>query len=419
MPRATTPRSCALAHIPRSFPLPLSLQRPKPSTALLYYSIVAIVLAYVVGFSIVLKKGYQASTPAVGSVAIKVKGVSVKHQPNDADEPLKMYDATDLTTYENGGVFIATNIMRTQQARGRCLGTYHNEYCLPGDDVNNCTAGFLSRTGMMTGNCNASKAQPGMHRCEVIGWCPGEPEEDEINPLGNVGNFTLFLRTNVKFPGVQDVHGKTLEFSNANGTEPTEGWNLFTLDEILQMGGINYEDIEATGADVVMNIYFDCDLDLGVEKCGPRIPFEVMRLDTPNSELSRGYNVRWLSAVGSDPPSSKNTPDAIFDDRGEARAVVKAFGPRIRVQITGRGRRWDLMMMTTTLGAGLALAGVATLVVDLLLLYVLPRRETYQGLKFQSYGTDEEEFAVCSGALSPEAAEDEPLLGGGGGGLAE
>ena len=88
------------------------------------------------------------------------------------------------------------------------------------------------------------------------------------------------------------------------------GWNLFTLNDILQMGGIKYEDIEATGADVVMNIYFDCDLDQGVEKCGPRIPFEVMRLDTPNSQLSRGYNMRWLSMIGhggSVRPSIHNT----------------------------------------------------------------------------------------------------------------
>jgi hypothetical protein len=383
----------------------------------LYYSIVAIVLAYVVGFSIVLKKGYQASTPAVGSVAVKVKGVSVRRQPNNAREPFVLYDATDLTTYENGGVFIATNIMRTEQARGRCLGTYHDEYCLPGGPhVNNCTEGKLSRTGMQTGHCNASKALPGMHRCEVIGWCPGEPEEDEINPLGNVGNFTLFLRTNVKFPGLRDADDRTLEFTNANGTEPTLGWNLFTLNDILEMGGIRYRDIAATGADVVMNIYFDCDLDMGVEQCGPRIPFEVMRLDTPNSELSRGYNMRWLSAVGSDPPTSGNTPDAVFDIGGDARTVIKAFGPRIRVQITGRGRRWDLMMLTTTLGAGLALVGVATLVVDLLLLYVLPRRETYQGLKFQLYGADEEDMAGCDGGLVGAPSEDEPLLGGGGGG---
>jgi len=53
---------------------------------------------------------------------------------------------------------------------------------------------------------------------------------------------------------MKDAEGRTLEFSNANGTEPTLGWNLFTLDDILRMGGIRYEDIQSTGADVVMNM---------------------------------------------------------------------------------------------------------------------------------------------------------------------
>lgn len=340
---------------------------------------------------------------------MKVKGVAVHEQPENKAAPFVLYDATDLTTYENGGVFIATSIMRTKQARGRCLGTFHTEYCpRPGSpEPNNCTKGFLSRTGMQTGNCNASQVQPGVYRCEVIGWCPGEVEEDTIEALGNVGNFTLFVRTNVKFDGIRDADGHTLEHSNANGTEPTMGWNLFTLNDILGMGGIRYEDISKTGADIVLTIYFDCNLDLGVEKCGPRIPFEVLRLDTPNSELSRGYNMRWLSAATGTEGDVKN-PDAVIDGGAESRTVVKAFGPRIRVQITGQGRRWDLMMLTTTLGAGVALVGVATLVVDFLLLYILPRRETYQGLKFQTYGADEEDEDQGAGSR-----EIEPLLGGG------
>mmetsp|Transcript_16290 Transcript_16290/g.39770 ORF Transcript_16290/g.39770 Transcript_16290/m.39770 type:complete len:174 (+) Transcript_16290:242-763(+) len=169
-----------------------------------------------------------------------------------------------------------------------------------------------------------------------------------------------------------------------------------------------------------MNIYFDCDLDMGVDQCGPRIPFEVMRLDTPDSELSAGYNVRYLSPVTTRPLPQ---PDCTFDEGGDSRTVAKAFGPRIRVQITGRGRRWDLMMLTTTLGAGLALLGVATLVVDLLLLYVLPLRASYTDLKFQVYGAgDEDEMGGgCDGlmAAAPRVREDTledaatPLLGGG------
>ena len=374
--------------------LPLSPNLP----ALLYYSIVAIVLAYVVGFSIILEKGYQTTVPAVGTVTVKVKGQAMRRAPQGSMHGPALYDATDLTAYENGGVFIATNVMRTEQARGRCAGTHSDEVCVPG--AMDCEEGAFSRSGRQTGAC-VPVGSAGEHRCEVSGWCPAEPEEDVIDPLEGVGNFTIFLRTNVKFPGVRDASGRDMETTNANGTEPTPGWNLFTLHEILAAGGMAYDDVAATGADVQMNIYFDCDLDRGIEACAPKMPFEVIRVDTADSSLSRGYNVRWLSAA-----RSAWTPSAGMtrDPGGETRALVKAAGPRIRVQITGQGRRFDLGRMTTTLGAGLALAGLATAVVDVLLLYVLPLRETYAGLKYTVYGSDEEDG---------DRSEIEPLVGDG------
>jgi hypothetical protein len=82
-------------------------------------------------------------------------------------------------------------------------------------------------------------------------------------------------------------------------------------------------DIQSTGADVVMNMYFDCNLDRGVDRCAPHLPFEVLRLDTPDSSLSRGYNVRYISAVTQRPPPR---PDVFFDDDADVRTVVKAGG---------------------------------------------------------------------------------------------
>ena len=62
-------------HLTRALP-------PSPNLpALLYYSIVAIVLAYVVGFSIVLEKGYQTTVHAVGTVTVKVKGQALRRAP--------------------------------------------------------------------------------------------------------------------------------------------------------------------------------------------------------------------------------------------------------------------------------------------------------------------------------------------------
>ena len=102
-------------------------------------------------------------------------------------------------------------------------------------------------------------------------------------------------------------------------------------------------------------------------------------------------------------------PDVTYEKNPDTRALVKAVGPRIRVQITGQGRRFDLEQTTTVVGAGVALMGIATVVVDVLLLYVLPRRTRYFGLKYTVYGSDEGE---CAGeAEQPRRSEaEEPLL---------
>ena len=103
---------------------------------------------------------------------------------------------------------------------------------------------------------------------------------------------------------MRDANGRDMETTNANGTEPTQGWNLFTLDEILAAGGVAYDDVAATGADVQMNIYFDCDLDRGIEEKAPKVPFEVIRVDTANSGCLAG-----TTSDGS-APRSRRTPSA-------------------------------------------------------------------------------------------------------------
>ena len=408
----------------RSSPVPrltTPTRSPPRHAGLLYYSILAVVFAYVVGFTLVAKKGYQATVPAVGSIALKVKGIASRPSPPGSNAPPELWDASDLTVYDATSVFVATNIMRTEQARGVCPGTHEDEACaLPsgrheGEASTECREGAVSRSGAQTGRCVPASFSLGdeeMTRgaCEVRGWCPGEPDADALAPLENVGNFTVFLRTDVRFPGMRDKFGRTFDVTNANGTEPTLGWNLFTLDEILTMGGVSYEDVKATGADLQMNIYYDCDLDNALEACVPRMPFEVMRIDTADSSLSHGYNARWLSAVkGDGPKASKGTK---FDENADTRALVKASGPRIRVSITGVGRRFDLEQLTTVVGAGVALMGVATAVVDVLLLYVLPKRAKYFGLKYQTYGANDEDLSCGGGEAAQESGDEteEPLL---------
>ena len=151
--------------------------------------------------------------------------------------------------------------------------------------------GALSRSGDRRSLCSAwfrHAAQMGGVRVVSRGARGGRHRPAR----GRRKLYHLRVRTNVKFPGMRDANGRDMETTNANGTEPTPGMEPFHPRRDSRQGGVAYDDVAATGADVQMNIYFDCDLDRGIEACAPKVPFEVIRVDTANSSLSRGYNVR-------------------------------------------------------------------------------------------------------------------------------
>ena len=91
----------------------------------------------------------------MGSVALKVKGIASRPSPPGSLEPPELWDASDLVVYDSTGVFVATNIMRTEQARGVCPGTHEDEACaLPGSVAETeCREGVVSRSGEQTGRC--------------------------------------------------------------------------------------------------------------------------------------------------------------------------------------------------------------------------------------------------------------------------
>ena len=79
------------------------------------------------------------------------------------------------------------------------------------------------------------------------------------------------------------------------------------------------------------------------------------------------------------------------EDGVEYRYLRKAYGLRILVQSSGRCRKFDWGMIFVTLGSAVALLSVATVVVDGLAVYVLPKRDVYQRIKYNSLDEREEE----------------------------
>ena len=83
-----------------------------------------------------------------------------------------------------------------------------------------CVEGMVSASGVMTGKClRAEDDSEGREtkRCEISG-VSGRAREDKVQILENVGNFTVFLRISVEFPGIKNPEGDgNALWTNLNG----------------------------------------------------------------------------------------------------------------------------------------------------------------------------------------------------------
>ena len=89
---------------------------------------------------------------------------------------------------------------------------------------------------------------------QINGWCPVEKDE-ELQLVHGIEDFTLFFRVNVQFPACGG-----LQWNNANGTLPTPGWNLFTVQDVLSLAGADVDATFEQGGDFAIAIHFNCNL---------------------------------------------------------------------------------------------------------------------------------------------------------------
>ena len=355
----------------------------EPSLALAYYACVGLLMLYIILGDFVAGHAYQASCTLVSSVDTKAKGQAiVENLPGKT-----VLDASDLVTSTGDGFFAATSLRTTQQLMGTCTGVRTSEQCTVDAE---CKAGAMAWSGEQTGKCVDNPSGTPPKTCEVYGWCPGEPEgEAGTHDVQGVGNFTVFARINSRF---ECDGGRTYRYTNALGSEPTPGVNLFTINEMIEGLG----ELDA-GMDVALTFAFNCDLDRGdVQKtCTPSI--STRRLDNVDgSTLSEGYNLRTVTYG-----------DSISWDN---RTLTKWYGIRVRVRTVGRGRRFSASETFAHIGSGVAMLGVAAVITDFLLMYVFRHRAQLYELLAQRKVLVAD--ATGSGGTAEEITDDneQPLL---------
>ncbi|RXN10374.1 P2X purinoceptor 1-like protein [Labeo rohita] len=342
------------------------------------------VLAYIIGWVFMYEKGYQTVDTAIGSVFTKMKGVSFTNISGKE----RIWDAADYVFPEQGDssfVVMTNYIVTVGQKQGKCpelLDKKIKNNCTSDKD---CDEGKYKRTGNghMTGKCVQNTST-----CEIYSWCPVENDTDIPKPaiLLTAENYTLFIKNSITFRQFDVVRSNLVESVDQNyintclfhpKTDPL--CPIFRLGDIVERSGFNFTEIAYAGGAIGVLIDWDCNLDLSIKHCKPKYEFYGLYGTGKNDEKEKpslGYNFRYAKYY--------------MENGVEMRTLMKVYGVRIDIIVHGRAGKFDIIPTLTAIGSGVGIFGVATVVCDLLLLYLVPKRDFYKNMKFKHTEIPEE-----------------------------
>ncbi|XP_049894133.1 P2X purinoceptor 1 isoform X2 [Epinephelus moara] len=328
------------------------------------------VLAYIIGWVFIYEKGYQSTDTAVSSVFTKMKGVGY----TSVNGSERVWDVADYVFPSQGdsSFVVMTNYIITEgQKMGKCPELHGKHNCSSNAD---CEGGSFKR--QMTGVCVSDTKT-----CEVLAWCPVEDDHNIPDPpmLMSAENYTLFIKNSVTFPlfGVSRsnlVEGIDAKYISKCLHDPDEAplCPIFRLGDIVKLSGFNFETIARVGGAIGIVVDWTCNFDVDVKHCKPKYFFHGLYgnpAETDKARASVGYNFRYAKHY--------------LEDSAQKRTLLKVFGIRFDIIVQSLARKFDIIPTLTAIGSGVGIFGVATVVCDLVLLYLLPKREFYKNMKFK------------------------------------
>ncbi|KAL3856150.1 hypothetical protein ACJMK2_010938 [Sinanodonta woodiana] len=360
-----------------------------------------VIIGYVIGYAIVYKKGYQEFNDVQGVVTTKLKGVALTNLslPGLRD---RIWDVVDYVVppQENDAFFVTTNLIITEnQTMGTCEEDPKVEGAVCTHDPKVCETGkpLDAGDGYMTGRCINSTRKNNTKVCEVYAWCETERGEDPHKPavLLESKNFTVFIKNNVEF---RKFGVKRRNIMGYNKTElstcrfkpnhpPDKFCPIFLLGDIVSLAGEQYEEMAVKGGVVQIVIQWDCNLDHSQDECNPAYTFR--RLDTKDDVVSPGYNFRYAHYY----KEANGT---------EYRTLYKAYGIRFIITVQGSAGKFSFVPLMLNLGSGLALLSIATILCDIIVLYVLKARSIYREKKYvEVIGDDAYKLSMVMNTVEP------------------
>ncbi|XP_058272022.1 P2X purinoceptor 4a isoform X2 [Hemibagrus wyckioides] len=311
----------------------------------------ALVIAYIVGYVCVLKKGYQDTDTVISSVTTKVKGLALT---NTTDLGLRIWDEADyIVPPQNPGP--ETSCVSDQD----CKRGLHDS----------------RRNGVQTGRC--VKFSESEKTCEVYAWCPLEKNNNPPKPamLAEAENFTVLIKNNIRYPKFNFNKRNILPHVNSTYlskcvfnriTDPD--CPIFRLGDIVAEANEDFQTMAVQGGVMGVQIRWDCDLDLSEKSCIPQYAFR--RLDNKDPDnVAPGYNFRFAKYF-------RNANDQ------EIRTLIKGYGIRFDVMVFGTAGKFNIIPTLLNIGAGLALLGLVNVVCDCISLTCMDKRHYYREQKY-------------------------------------
>ncbi|KAM9031522.1 P2X purinoceptor 1 isoform 1-T1 [Sarcophilus harrisii] len=345
-----------------------------------------VVLTYVIGWVFLFEKGYQTTDGLISSVSVKLKGLAVT---NISGLGLQVWDVADYVFPAQGAssfVVITNLIVTPGQVQGNCADNPDGGLC---QDDGGCPAGKPKRKGhgIRTGKCVHFNSS--VKTCEVLGWCPVEVDDHVPEPalLREAESFTLFIKNSISFPRFKVNRRNLVEAVNKQYLKSCVYHKsrdplcpIFELGSIVRSSGQNFstlavkalaraasQGLSPQGGVVGITIDWNCDLDWAVRHCRP--VYEFHGLYNEENNLSPGFNFRFAR---------------YYTENGtQRRHLFKVFGIRFDILVDGQAGKFDIIPTMTTIGSGIGIFGVATVLCDLLLLHILPKRHYYQQKKYK------------------------------------